>query len=133
MRHSPRAKHVHVKVIPFDGVVVVVPSGFDTRVLPGLIEQHRAWITRKLALIENTIGRTNDETAELPTVVNLRANDEAWHVRYAQTESRSVRVTATDTNELRVCGALDDSRPRSRRAETMARAAGSRTPDEPTR
>jgi predicted metal-dependent hydrolase len=109
VRHSRRAKHVHVKVIPFEGVVVVVPNGIDTRVLPGLVEQHRAWIMRKLALIESTIGPMNDEPDVLPAGVNLRANDEAWRVRYAQTKSRSVRVTEADASELRVSGALDNA------------------------
>lgn len=107
VRHSPRAKHVRVKVSPYDGVVVVVPRGFDTSELPALIERQRAWIARQLARIGDAAGRRD----ELPRAVDLQASDERWNVDYAPNAFSSVRVTQSMTLGLRVSGGLDDPAP----------------------
>lgn len=47
VRESPRAKNVRLKLSARDGLIVVVPVGFDHRRIPGLLEKKgNGWIKR---------------------------------------------------------------------------------------
>jgi predicted metal-dependent hydrolase len=48
VRVSKRAKRVLLRVIPGEGLEIVVPVGFDGRSLPAILDRHRAWIARQL-------------------------------------------------------------------------------------
>ena len=107
VKHSARAKHVRLKVTPFDGVIVVVPTGFDERQLPELLERQQPWIERQLTRISAALGPV-ERRAALPASIALRACDERWQIAYEATTSTRILIAETGPTELRVHGAIDD-------------------------
>lgn len=83
IRESKRAKHVGLRISPRDGLVVVVPSGFDRRRIPDLIEKKRTWIERHLRQIEEERKKLQtEEERPLPDRIILSAILEEWSVEY---------------------------------------------------
>lgn len=78
LRRNPRAKYVRLKIHPPGRVEVVVPSGFDERGLPVILDQHNAWVEERL-LHFNT---QPIDTLTPPTEVYLAAIDEKWRLEY---------------------------------------------------
>jgi predicted metal-dependent hydrolase len=81
IRVSARARRVRLHVSPREGLVVVVPRGFDERLIQGILEQHAVWIERAVA--NNTERREHlsaHEDAPLPERVELRGIGVAWDV-----------------------------------------------------
>ena len=46
VKESARAKHARLKLSLRDGLVVVVPKGFDLDRIPGLLKRRKAWLER---------------------------------------------------------------------------------------
>ncbi len=57
VRVSARARRVRL-TMSFDGLVVVVPRGFDRRRVPGMVAEKQRWIERTAARLEEaaTLG-----------------------------------------------------------------------------
>ncbi len=88
VRESPRAKRVLIKLSPREGLVVVVPRGFDHDRIPALVREKNAWIERKTAELE--ARRASIETEPLgsmPTRLLLRGLGEEWAIGYLPEDS----------------------------------------------
>jgi len=123
IRHSSRARHVNLTIHPADGLVVVVPRGFDERLIPDLIHEQRAWIETRL----EKFTHINAGTAcwQRPTRVSLPAVNENWTVEYHENLSASVRISSHDDGALRVTGAVnDDAQLRAALRRWLKRRAG---------
>lgn len=106
VRRSPRAKHVRLQVTSADGVVVVVPKGFDEKLLPELVARETAWVQGQLHRLRDAgVVPGRDEP---PTRVDLDACSEQWLISYEPTASARLLVTATDTDTLRIRGPVED-------------------------
>lgn len=106
VRRSTRAKHVHLKVTPGDGVVVIVPPGFDERLLPGLVREQQAWIDKQLSRLGG--ARTDmAQPFQRPESIDLAASGDSWRVEYDSTQRTGLRVTETSDRGLRVHGTVD--------------------------
>jgi predicted metal-dependent hydrolase len=106
VRRSSRARHVNLTINPTDGLVVVVPHGFDERLIPGLVHEQRAWIDARL---ENLVHLRDSETSRRrPEYVVLPAVNERWAIVYHPNDSGAVRITAGTAGILRVTGAYGD-------------------------
>jgi len=115
VRESPRATRVRLRMSHSGDLEVVVPRGFDTRQVPGLVESQRDWIGRAA----RRIGRQRatlppGHTAQLPDVVDLAALAESRSVEYRQNTAgrASVReqadgglVVRGDTSDIELCRA----------------------------
>ena len=106
IRHSTRARHVNLTIHPADGLVVVIPRGFDERRIPGLIHEQRAWIEARLDQFEHTIKE--DQRWQRPTQVILPATNENWAIEYRANQSATVRIVTYTDNMLHATGAIDD-------------------------
>jgi len=106
VRHSSRARRVNLTISPANGLVVVVPRGFDERLIPGLVHEQRSWIEKKLALFSHTIAA--NERWLRPTHVALPATNENWMLDYHTNLSATVRISARTDSTLRTTGAVDD-------------------------
>ncbi len=87
VRESPRARHVRLRVSFREGLVVVVPRGFDTRLVPGIVRERLPWIRRALekTAVEEPPG------AGTPGLLRLQSVGEEWTVlRKSATGARSV-------------------------------------------
>jgi predicted metal-dependent hydrolase len=83
VRESRRAKHVGLRITPRDGLVVVVPWGYDRSKIPAVIEQKRPWIEKHLARVEEARKKLQaEEKKPLPDNIVLAAISEEWSVEY---------------------------------------------------
>jgi len=106
VRHSSRARHVNLTISPANGLVVVVPRGFDERLIPGLIREQRNWIDARLE--KSSGGLTVDERWQQPAHVALPATNEIWTIEYRANRSATVRIVSRDNHMLHATGAIDD-------------------------
>jgi predicted metal-dependent hydrolase len=105
IRQSSRARHVNLTIHPADGLVVVIPRGFDERLIPGLIHKQRAWIEAHLKQFEHI---SVNERWQRPTHAALPAANENWAIEYHANPSTTVRFTMHEGDVLRATGAIDD-------------------------
>ncbi|KKN80054.1 hypothetical protein LCGC14_0333420 [marine sediment metagenome] len=110
IRTSVRAKVVRLTLSPRDGLVVVIPKGFDRNQVPELLQKKRRWIERHLQEIEQQrLHPPPDDPDALPQRIVLRAVDRQWSVAYRRTPSAGVRLRETAPGELSLTGATDDA------------------------
>ncbi len=129
IHESDRARNVRLKVTADDGLVVVIPDGFDHGQIPDLLRDERAWIERaqRWAEEQKRLATANGRATPripLPREIILEAIDERWLVEYRPTQSS--RVVARDHEEgiLRVSGNVTDAgASRSALCRWMARKA----------
>jgi predicted metal-dependent hydrolase len=111
VRESSRARHVSLRLSLRDGLVVVVPRGFDRRLLPSLLAQKQPWLERAWARLQAGRGqRERAAPALLPATLDLRALGEVWTVEYRATASPHVAVRANPGCRLLVAGHTADRR-----------------------
>ncbi|MDH3978142.1 MAG: M48 family metallopeptidase [Gammaproteobacteria bacterium] len=103
VRRSKRARNARLTLRPGDGLVVVIPANFDERLIPGLIEAHRPWITRQT----NRLGDLVSKRFSPPTTVELAGCNERWNIEYVAKDSATIRINAT-ANKLRLTGNISD-------------------------
>jgi predicted metal-dependent hydrolase len=111
VRESPRARRVRLVMSAHEGLVVVVPRGFDWSRVPGILEEKQQWISRAAADVERK--RRLAEPAEasvLPESIDLRYLDEVWRVEYRPSANGSTSVRAREAADLvvRVTGNIGD-------------------------
>jgi len=106
VRESARAKHVRLRVSTHDGLVVVVPNGFDHAKIPGILAEKKRWIDRAMAELERR-RELMEPADELPERIVLRAIGEDWTVEQREGESSSVRITEQIDNRLLIRGKID--------------------------
>jgi predicted metal-dependent hydrolase len=83
VRTSNRAKHLRLTISHRDGLVVVVPVGFDRQKVGEFIEKKRPWIEKHLRRIEADRKRLRtEEEKPLPDRIVLQAIAEEWSVEY---------------------------------------------------
>jgi predicted metal-dependent hydrolase len=107
IRESARARHVRFRVTLSDGLVIVVPKGFDRRRIPGLLEEKRDWLARAMTQIEKhradaTAADRRPETIELPAV------HEKWRLEWYETDEEKVSIAQVEPSRLHASGAIGD-------------------------
>jgi predicted metal-dependent hydrolase len=109
VRESPRAKNVRLKMSLRDGLVVVVPKGFDHGRIPGLLEKKKRWLEKASERIETQRKFFELEPpGALPVRLALRGVGEEWAVDYRPTESSHVTAVERPGNRLLVFGDTDN-------------------------
>ncbi len=109
VRESARAKRVLIRMSARDGMVVVVPAGFDSGLIPAMLERKRGWIERKGEELEER--RRSTETGPPgapPASLALRSLGEEWAVEYLPGESPRVTAVELPGCRLRVSGRTTD-------------------------
>lgn len=105
VRESMRAKHVRLRVSTHDGLVVVVPKGFDHAQIPGILLEKNRWIDCAMSELERR--RALMEPAdELPERIVLRAIGEDWSIERQDGAASSVRITEHVGNRLLIRGKI---------------------------
>jgi predicted metal-dependent hydrolase len=124
VRVGPRARRVRLVMSEAEGLVVVVPRGFDQTHIPGILENRRSWIERTWRRYEAGWLRLTAQPPRLPDRIALPAVREDWTVEYRLTgeyhggpgsrpnmkrqERVAVRTRARESGLL-VHGAVDDA------------------------
>lgn len=94
VKENPRARRVIIKMTLHEGLVVVVPRGFDRTRVPALLRERREWIDAKAAEVEARRGALEPEPpGAAPSKLLLRSLEEEWSVEYLPAASGRVAVT----------------------------------------
>ena len=102
IRRSNRAKRLRLNITVKDGLVVVLPRGFNEKEIPAILESQANWITAGLAKVKIT------KALFRPTSINLPAIEETWNVTYFSTPSKQLAVHEDDYFSLVVSGESED-------------------------
>lgn len=108
IRESARAKHVRLRVSAEEGVVVVVPKGFERHQIPNLVERKRQWIERALAKIAEK-ERHTPSPAIRPDTLDLAAIDQIWTLEWVLSDASRVTVRQTGTRGLQIQGSVESA------------------------
>jgi predicted metal-dependent hydrolase len=104
VRRSARAKHVNLKVCPTDGVVVIIPKGFNEGRIPALLAENHAWLTSKLSqLPDQTLAD------DLPEHVEFKALNEIWTVSMQPANAPTVTVRSSRQGKLNLHGNITNT------------------------
>lgn len=104
LRYSKRARNVHLKVIPYQGLEVVLPARQKNFAIEELLNAKKSWIQKQLATL-----KVKPVTAV--TELKLLAINQNWHIDYLTTTSTQIRSTIRPgeaTHNLTVYGAVED-------------------------
>ena len=111
VRESPRAKSVRLKMSPRDGLVVVVPRGFDVSRIPALLDKKRDWLERAAAKVEEWRKLLVLESPDwLPERIALRAIGREWVVEYRPTAAPWAAAVDRNGDRLLVHGDVGDQK-----------------------
>ncbi len=109
VRESAKARRVRLEISVGQGLVVVVPMGFDPAHIPALVETKRDWIERAFRRLSGHNGDAKPElTAQPPSQVSLSAIGEEWRIRYQDDEGARIGAVEGKYNTLLVHGNIDD-------------------------
>lgn len=105
IRQSPKAKNLRLKVTREEGLLVVVPKGYDENKIPTLLKQKKIWIADALKRIGETRRFLESRPVKhLPDVVRLVALGETWPIIYREEESRPGVWLRTENGKLTISG-----------------------------
>jgi len=109
VRESTRAKRARLTVSPRQGLVVVIPTGYDRSRVPTLIEGKRAWLDKTFRTIEAQRDSIEDECCgSAPRRLRLRGIGEEWSVDYEPGDSDRLTLRETDGARLVITGGTSD-------------------------
>jgi predicted metal-dependent hydrolase len=109
IRESSRAKHVRITLSLQDGLVVVVPKGFDRGRIPSLLEKKRRWIGNALKRTEEQRQLLQSEpVGVLPEQLALQGIGQQWTIEYRSRQSPRVTVVERPGYRLLVSGNTDN-------------------------
>ncbi|MFP4492955.1 MAG: M48 family metallopeptidase [Puniceicoccaceae bacterium] len=105
VRRSSKAKNLRLKVTRDEGLLVVVPKGFDERKIPALLKRKRTWIADAMKRVEETKRFLEPKPADhLPESVKLTALGETWPVEYREDCRRSGLWLRAEGGKLVIVG-----------------------------
>ncbi|HWR01168.1 MAG TPA: SprT family zinc-dependent metalloprotease [Chlorobaculum sp.] len=109
VRISSRARYARLKISPHEGLVVVIPEGFDTKLVPGIVESRMEWIVRvQRSFDRRRLVDLSDTGAALPSMIDLAGIGETWRVTYRSQPRQGVSVRESGADELVVAGAVHE-------------------------
>lgn len=90
-RRSPRAKQLQVRITPWQGVEVVIPTRTSKERVRSFLIRQRKWIR---ATWERMQSQIVDADRRLPESLALRAIGEHWQVHYRRRSGKRVRIVS---------------------------------------
>jgi hypothetical protein len=87
-RHC-RAKHVKLRVVESQKLEIIVPSRFNVRNIPSILENNKSWVQKHFA---NLTLHSIDNS--LPTRIELQACNERWSINYVSSVNNHIKLFA---------------------------------------
>ncbi|MBN1857915.1 DUF45 domain-containing protein [Candidatus Bipolaricaulota bacterium] len=110
VRESSRARNVRFRLSLDDGLIVIVPRGFDVRRIPALLDEKRAWIEHVSRRLEQQRRDLEaDPPSRLPEHVTLQAIERSFRVRYMASSVSNVQVEERPHGDLIVFGRVESN------------------------
>jgi len=94
-----RARRVKLRSSKKKGLEITIPQRFSLKNLPDILEKHKAWIIKKLSLLQATQDNV------LPQHINFPAIHQDWQTEYSENTKR-LRVIESSANRLYLMGDL---------------------------
>ncbi|MHB8859482.1 MAG: M48 family metallopeptidase [Thermoleophilia bacterium] len=110
IRESKRARNIRLNMTPRDGLVVVVPAGYNLKRIPEFLREKQSWIEKaRVWADEQRQIMALRPVACIPESIELRAVGETWEV--SARESSSGRAVAREHygRQLVLSGPLGDT------------------------
>jgi predicted metal-dependent hydrolase len=108
VRVSSRAKYPRLKMSAREGLVVVVPDGFDESRIPSVLDGKREWIRRNEERFRDQVKFLVPQPLGVPPErISLRAIGEEWSVQYRRTNSPRVTAAGRLGRRVLVYGDVD--------------------------
>ena len=82
LRVSRRARYARLRILPFGGLEVVIPTRFPRKLVAGLVAEHADWARRQLAQQSQL-----RESIRLPPALVLAFDDSTTPIHYQAAES----------------------------------------------
>ena len=108
IRESARAKYVRFQVTIADGLVVVIPKGFDRKRIPALLEEKKHWLARALTRIEQR-REAIPPPDQRPASINFLAIAHAWQLNWLETQSPGILISEIGETRLLITGSIQDA------------------------
>ncbi|MCK5246832.1 M48 family metallopeptidase [Candidatus Bipolaricaulota bacterium] len=101
-----RSKHVRFRVSLADGLVVVVPVGFDHTRIPELLEGRKSWLARAIHQVEQQ-RQTMPDPNQHPATIEFPTLDQVWRLEWLRTDAPTLSLVETHPFELQISGPID--------------------------
>lgn len=107
IRESARAKYMSLRVTVERGLEVVVPRGFDRRLIPTFLREKGEWVQSALSKIEQARQRrTAEPIVPLPTEITFPSCGRTWTVDYVMKRSPKISLKDDANGGLSICGPI---------------------------
>lgn len=91
VKHSKRAKHISLRIVPHEGLVFIVPENVGSVDLTPILEDKKRWILKHLPSVTERLSLA--EAKAPPAEIHLRALNEIWRVEYRPVCTRERLIT----------------------------------------
>lgn len=110
IRESPRAKYMSLRVSVERGLEVVVPRGFNRKLIPTFLREKYEWVQSALAKVQQARDERSSRSADLlPSDIRLAGLAQSWSVQYLAKASRTITLIDDKNGILVVTGPISDS------------------------
>jgi len=102
VRYSSKARHPRLKMVPYEGLLVIVPGHYDLKRIDDIVFRHRQWIvTAGEKMRSNGLFDDSADCPVFPETVTFQCTGEQWEVS-RQGEAAASVVTAIECSEQNV-------------------------------
>lgn len=109
IRESGRAKTVRLNMTPEQGLVVVIPAGYNRNRIPAIIESKQQWIENARRWVEDQRRQlATRPPLAVPAAIDLQAIGESWTVANHRTASSRTTVREHKNGLLKISGPVND-------------------------
>jgi predicted metal-dependent hydrolase len=110
LKISGKAKYPRLKMVPHEGLVVIIPDGYDRKRLPELLARYREWIRKTAERIEvHSLQQNPLREEQLPRDVMFHYHGEAWKVVYSQNGVGVAEAIERSGNLVEVTGDISNT------------------------
>lgn len=105
IKQNARARHVKLRVTAHHGLEIIIPSRFNLKHIPQIIEINKQWIENAFSKTQLVCSDKIDNT--LPTNIQLNALDETWTIQYIFMPQKKTKLLCLPNNTLLLSGKND--------------------------
>jgi predicted metal-dependent hydrolase len=97
IRKHKLAKRIKLRMSKCHGLEITVPPRFNIKNIPGVLEEHKAWIIKHFSI-------TPPPEIVLPETISLSAMNQAWKVLYVDVPTTRFEIIERPNQELILIG-----------------------------
>lgn len=102
IKRHPRAKHVKLRAVPKQGLLITVPTRFKLTEIPSILNENQQWIIKQLAMLKQP------QQVCLPEEIFFRSMNVRYRVSYLASSNKLELITRPQ-QEISLTGKVDDT------------------------